>query len=126
MANHRIALSEIEETADPIEISSAATAPRLDVTTITMRCRLLATDDAALEALRFARRAMLREEGTLGVGEGEPSLEAAVFSAFDVAWSVPSSQREWSRSKLQELVDRANRVLRERAASGQSGLRPGT
>lgn len=119
MANLRIALSEIEETADPIEISGGSTAPRLDVTTVTMRCRLLTADDAALEALRYARRAMLREEGTLGVAEGEPSLEDAVFSAFDVAWSVPQGQREWSRAKLQELVDRANRVLRERSASGR-------
>lgn len=120
MANPRIALSEIEETADPIPASGASTALRLDVTTITMRCRLITTDGPALEALRYARRAMLREESTLGVGEGEPSLEDAVFSAFDVAWSVPAGQREWSRSKLQELVERANRVLRERgAASGQ-------
>jgi hypothetical protein len=120
MANNRIALSDIEESTDAIEISGAATARRLDVTTVTMRCRLLTTDDAALEALRYARRAMLREEWTLGVGEGEPSLEDAVFSAFEIAWSVPAVQREWSRAKLQELVDRANRVLRERSVSVRS------
>lgn len=118
MAN-RIALSEIEETPDPIGFSADATAPHLQESTVTLRCRLLTTDDASLEALRYARRAMLREEWTLGVDEGEPSLEGAVFSAFEVAWSVPGGQRERSRSKLQELVERANRVLRERSAAGR-------
>ena len=115
MAN-RIELSEIEETTEPIGFSADATAPRLQESTITLRCRLLTTDDAALEALRYARRAMLREEWTLGVDEGEPSLEEAVFSAFDVAWSVSAGQRESGRAKLRELVERGNRVLRERSA----------
>jgi hypothetical protein len=118
MAN-RIALSEIEEAPDPIGFSADATAPRLRESTVTLRCRLVTTDDAALEALRYARRAMLREEWTLGVDEGEPSLEEAVFSVFEVAWSVPAGQQESGRAKLQELVERANRVLRERSAAGR-------
>ena len=43
----------------------------------------------SLEALRYARRSMLREEWTRGIEEGEPSLEEAIFSAFEVVWSVP-------------------------------------
>ncbi len=114
---NRIDLSEIEVTADPIEFSAQSTAPRLAAKTITMRGRLVTTDDAALEALRYARRAMLREEWTLGVSEGEPSLEEAIFSAFEVAWSMPEEHRDKSIAKLQELVERANRVLRERTAA---------
>lgn len=118
MAN-RIALSEIEETTDPIGFSAGSTAPRLEEDTVTVRCRLLTTDDAALEALRYARRAMLREEWTRGVEEGEPSLEQAVFSAFEVTWSVRAGQREGCRAKLQELIERADRVLRERSPAGR-------
>jgi hypothetical protein len=80
---------------------------------VTLRCRLLATDNASLEALRYARRAMLREEWTRGVEEGEPSLEDAVFSALDVTWSVRASESERGRAKLAELVDRANRARTE-------------
>jgi hypothetical protein len=54
---------------------------------------------------------MLREEWTRGVVEGEPSLEDAVFSAFDVVWEVPAQHRERCRAKLKELVTRANRAL---------------
>ena len=58
---------------------------------------------------------MLREEWTRGGVEGEPSLEEAIFSAFEVVWSVPADERERCREKLAELVDRANRALAERS-----------
>ena len=72
-----------------------------------------ADDQAALEALRYARRSMLREELTLGRESGEPSLEAAVFSAVEIAWTVPRSRREWCLKRLEELERRANRTLVE-------------
>ena len=87
---------------------------------VTLRFRLASSDDRSLEALRYARRAMLREEWTLGVDEDEASLEEAVFSAFDVVWSVPALARESSRAKLEELVARANRVLADMSAAGRS------
>jgi hypothetical protein len=105
-----IEFSEIEESLTPIDFNSDSAAPRLAEASVTLRCRLLTTDPDSLEALRFARRAMLREEWTRGVDEEEPSLEDAVFSAFDVAWTVRASEAEAVRSKLAELRERANRA----------------
>ncbi len=114
----RIGFSEIEAT-ESIVPSSGSTAPALADPAVTLRFRLVSADDRSLEALRYARRAMLREEWTRGTEEGEPSLEEAVFSAFDVVWSVPASRRAVCRAKLEELVDRANRALAEVAGAGR-------
>ena len=108
-----IEFSEIEESLTPLDFQSGSAAPRLAEATVTLRCRLLTTDPDSLEALRFARRAMLREEWTRGVGEDEPSLEDAVFSAFDVTWTVRPSEVESGCSKLDELRERANRARLE-------------
>jgi hypothetical protein len=105
-----IRFSEIEEAADPVSFNGDSSAPRLAEPTVTLRYRLLTIDQDSLEALRYARRAMLREEWTRGLDEDEPSLEEAVFTAFEVSWSVPASAVGVSRSKLAELVERANRV----------------
>ena len=117
----RIAFSEIESEPEPIAFSAGSSAPRLEELDAftTLRFRLASSDDRSLEALRYARRAMLREEWTRGVEEGEPSLEDAVFSAFDVVWSVPAAARARCRTKLEELVIRANRALAEMSAAGR-------
>ena len=115
-----IALSEIEETVQPIGRSAGSTAPVLEGGTVALRFRFLSTDADSLEALRYARRAMLREEWTRGVEPGEASLEDAVFSALDVAWSVPIGEQQRSRAKLLELVERANRAVAELAESRRS------
>lgn len=91
--------------------STADSAAAVSDALVTLRFRLVSADDRGLEALRYARRAMLREEWTRGIEEGEPSLEDAVFSAFDVAWSVPASSHGACRAKLGELIARANRTL---------------
>jgi len=109
----RIGFSEIEETSEPIGFSAGAAAPNLEEPSVTLRCRLLQTDGSSLEALRYARRAMLREERTLGPKDDEPSLEDAVFSAFEVTWPMRVSQSGRGRAKLEELVERANRARRE-------------
>jgi hypothetical protein len=62
-----------------------------------------------LEALRHARRSMLREEWTLGRDGDEPSLEDAVFTPSDISWRIPSEQRLWCLQKVEELTARANR-----------------
>ncbi len=80
---------------------------------VMLRFRLSSAGDRGLEALRYARRAMLREEWTRGVDEGEPSLEDAMFTASDVSWSVPAESAAAGRAKLEELVARANRALEE-------------
>ena len=99
---------------DSPRVSAAAPGSEGESAMVTLRFRLVSADDRSLAALRDARRAMLREEWTRGVDEDEPSLEDAVFSASDVAWSVPASFGPACRAKLEELVARANRALTER------------
>jgi hypothetical protein len=108
-----IRFSDVEQISDPVSPSSDSAAPRLEERAVTVRCRLAATDATALEALRYARRAMLREEWTRGAEEGEPSLEDAIFSAFEISWRVRSDERERCLRKLDELLRRANQALRE-------------
>jgi len=115
----RISFTEIESLPDAKVRSSGSSAPNLEPARVTLRFRLTSADDRSLEALRYARRAMLREEWTRGVDEDEPSLEEAVFSAFDVVWSVPALARESGRAKLEELVTRANRALADMSAAGR-------
>ena len=79
----------------------------------TLRFAIWAPDTAGLEALRHARRSMLREEWTIGKDPEEASLESAVFSATEISWTVPLSQRARCRERLAELQRRANRTLQE-------------
>jgi hypothetical protein len=109
----RIRFSDVEQVSDPVSPSSGSSAPRLEPRGVSVRCRLVASDAAALEALRYARRAMLREEWTRGAEEGEPSLEDAVFSAFEVSWRVSEDERARCLEKLEELLRRANQALVE-------------
>jgi hypothetical protein len=69
------------------------------------------TDGRAIEAIRHARRDMLREEWTRGREPDESSLEAAVFSPGGVVWVVAGEQRERCLQKMNELVARAGRAL---------------
>jgi hypothetical protein len=80
---------------------------------LTLRFAISTPDPAGLDALRHARRSILREEWTLGRDPDEPSLESAIFSASEVTWTVPGSQRERCRERLTELETRANRALRD-------------
>jgi hypothetical protein len=113
----RIGFSEVEESPASNAYSAGSSAALLEEATVTLRYRLTSTDDASIEAIRYARRAMLREEWTRGAVEGEPSLEDAVFSPFDVMWEVPAEHRARCRAKLEELVARANRALAEASAA---------
>ena len=112
-------IGEAQEAQGSVAWSSTSTARQLDGAVCKLRFRLSADPDS-LEALRYARRSMLREEWTRGIEEGEPSLEEAIFSAFEVVWSVPADEQERCREKLAELVDRANRTLAELAERGAS------
>ena len=108
-----IAIAEISA-ADAAAPSRDSSALALSDRRVMLRFRFVsAAGDRGLEALRYARRAMLREEGTRGVEEDEPSLEDAVFTATDVAWAVPAAAVAAGRAKLGELVARANRALAE-------------
>ncbi|HEV8609224.1 MAG TPA: hypothetical protein VGS98_04055 [Thermoanaerobaculia bacterium] len=87
---------------------------RFDATRrLTLRFRLELDSDDDVEALRYARRIMIREERTRGLEWDEPSIEDAVFTVTDVSWSVLASQAAWCREKVRVLVERANRLLSE-------------
>lgn len=116
----RIGFSEVERSPEMIAYSAGSSAARLEDAAVTLRFRLTSTDDSSIEAIRYARRAMLREEWTRGAVEGEPSLEDAVFTPFDVVWEIPAEHRERCRIKLEELVARANRALADASASRRS------
>jgi hypothetical protein len=85
---------------------------RFDATRrLTLRFRLELDSDDAVEALRYARRVMIREERTRGLDWEEPSFEDAVFTMTDVSWSVLAAQAAWCREKVRLLVERANRLV---------------
>ena len=80
---------------------------------IMLRFKLQATSPEDLEALRYARRAMIREERTRGLEWEEPSMEDPTFTANEVRWFALTSQAAWCRQKIADLVDRANRAVEE-------------
>ena len=104
-----------EESAGPaVAVGSAL--PKPDPDSVATLCFAIASSDpAGLDAIRHARRSMLREEMTLGREPGEPSLETAMFSAEGIRWTVPLSQRARCLERLSELEARAVRTLRELA-----------
>jgi len=77
---------------------------------VTLRFALLLEDSQDLEALRYARRAMIREERTRGLDWDEPSMEQPIFTATEIRWFILVSQVAWCREKIADLVSRANRA----------------
>jgi hypothetical protein len=117
-------MAEVASEPAAIAYTSGSSAALLDAARLTLRFRLVCADERSLDALRYARRAMLREEWTLGVEDDEPSLEEAIFTATDVAWSVAPDARDRCREKIVELVARANRALADESAAGRSARAP--
>ena len=102
-----------EEAVGPApEVGSALRKPAPD-SLWTLRFAIASTDASGLDAVRHARRSMLREEWTLGREPGEPSLETAMFSAEEICWTVPLAQRTRCIDRLAELESRAARALFE-------------
>ncbi len=85
---------------------------------IILRFRLEFGSDRDLEAIRYARRVLIREERTRGLEWEEPSVEDAVFSVPSVSWSALASQAAWCREKMAQLIQRANRVREELDEAG--------
>ena len=81
--------------------------------TTALHFRVTGSDASGLEALRETRRAMIREDWTLGLEDGEPSLADASFTSHDVYWDVPLGERQRCREKIQALVVRTNRRLEQ-------------
>jgi hypothetical protein len=113
-----IRLDETTELATPADARDGL-ALRFDPTRrITLRFRLSFETPDDVEALRYARRVMIREERTRGLEWEEPSIEDAVFSVNDVSWPALASQAAWCREKMADLVDRALRA-RDEVAVGE-------
>lgn len=123
MGRPALELEEMPEVPSADFIHGATALAPAEGHEVTLRFRITANEPEALEALRHARRSVLREEGTLGLDPEEPSLEDAVFSPVEVVWSVRESQRDWSRRKVRDLADRAQRALTALSAS-PPGPRP--
>ena len=88
---------------------------------ITLRFRLELDSERDVEALRYARRVMIREERTRGLEWEEPSIEGAVFTVRDVSGAVLASPAAWCRETRRELGERANRmesILQESPGEG--------
>jgi hypothetical protein len=79
---------------------------------VVLRFELAIAGEEAMEALRYARRAMIREERTRGLEWDEPSMEDPTLAGSELRWFVLASQAAWCRVKVNELVDRANRAVR--------------
>ncbi len=77
---------------------------------VTLRFKLTLRSPEDTEALRYARRAMIREERTRGLEWDEPSIEQPTFTGSELRWVALISQAAWCREKVIELVDRANRA----------------
>ena len=80
-------------------------------TILTLRFLVSVDGETGLEALRFARRSLLREEWTRGREADEPSLEDAVFSPTQIVWVIAPDQRPAALAKIEELRRRANLLL---------------
>jgi hypothetical protein len=103
-------------TIDFSEITAPADRRKAADGKTTLVFRLGADDPERLEALREARRAMIREGRNEGIDETEPSLAEAVFSKSWVFWEVPIGDQFQCREKLAALVRRANRLVEESQA----------
>lgn len=100
-----------ELTEPPLVAAEEGLALRIDPARhITLRFRLTLRDPEDVEALRYSRRAMIREERTRGLEWDEPSMEHPTFTGNEVRWVALVSQGAWCREKIAELVERANRA----------------
>lgn len=80
---------------------------------VTLRFQLVLHDEDEMEALRYARRAMIREERSRGLEWDEPSMEDPALHGTEIRWFALASQVAWCRQKVAELVERSNRALAE-------------
>ncbi len=105
---------QFTESTDRSQPGSEALALRYDPSRrVMLRFKLQVTGPEDLEALRYARRAMIREERTRGLEWEEPSMEDPNFTSSEVRWFALTSQAAWCRQKIAELVDRANRAVED-------------
>ena len=114
----------LRESPEPPDLGGGgrdATELRLDPSRrVMLRFQVLLEGEDEMEALRYARRAMIREERTRGLEWDEPSMEDPTLSGSEIRWFCLASQAAWCRQKMTELIDRANRAAEEIRNSGAS------
>jgi len=109
-----IRFRETTDVGIPRSDSREALAARYDPTRrITLRFQLDFSDPDDLEALRYARRAMIREERLSGLEWDEPSMEDPTLTPTEIRWFALASQGAWCREKVVELIERANHAREE-------------
>jgi hypothetical protein len=81
-----------------------------------LRFELSVPGELEMQALRYARRVMIREERLRGLEWDEPSMDDPTLSGTEIRWFALASQVAWCRQKLAELVSRANRAAAEMQA----------
>jgi hypothetical protein len=77
---------------------------------LTLRFQLHLSDPDDMDALRYARRAMIRDERLRGLEWDEPSMEDPTLTPTEIRWFALASQGAWCREKVKELIERANRA----------------
>ena len=110
MSSTRIRIvPEPDTTSGGLASGSSALAPR-EEDAVVLRFRIHA-DEESFDALRAVRRSMLREESTLGRGDGEPSLVDAIFSSDGIVWAVLPAQAGLCMERIAALEERVARAL---------------
>ena len=121
---------------EPIRFREASEAPdsrgardtaelRLDPSRrVMLRFQVVLDGDDEMEALRYARRAMIREERTRGLEWDEPSMEDPTLAGSEIRWFCLANQAAWCRQKMTELIDRANRAVEEMRNGGAAQRYP--
>ena len=116
---HSIGIREITDPVASAPDARETAALRFDASRrVTLRFALSFSDERELEALRYARRCMIREERTRGLEWDEPSMEDPTFVGSEIRWFALVSQAAWCRSKIDELIARANRAAEEMEQEG--------
>ncbi len=85
---------------------------------VMLRFRLEISEPDDVDALRYARRAMIREERRRGLEWDEPTMDTLTFSPQEIRWFVLASQGAWCREKVAILIERANRARKAPEAEG--------
>ena len=109
-----ISFREATEAPDPHGGARDGTELRLDPTRrVMLRFQVALESDDEVEALRYARRSMIRDERTRGLEWDEPSMEDLTLAGAEIRWFCLASQAAWCRQKMTELVERANRAIQD-------------
>ncbi len=111
---HSIGFREITDSSSAEGTPRDAVALRFDPSRrVMLRFQIALQSEDEIEALRYARRAMIREERTRGLEWDEPSMEDPSLAGLEIRWFALASQAAWCREKISELVERANRAASE-------------